>query len=60
MKYLNKSFTIYPSVQRTGIILPLQNRRQKPIDPKHKFVDLGGICRWCALSKEGHNAKFPR
>jgi hypothetical protein len=53
MKYLQPSFTVYPPVR------PLSKTRQKRkgILSKHEYTDIGGMCRFCALDKEGHKAK---
>jgi hypothetical protein len=59
VKYLEKSFSIYPSVRtkRYGFV---NSGKRKVIDPNHEYINLSGMCGGCALSKEGHNAKYPK
>lgn len=54
MKYLQPSFTFY---MNTPIGKNPFTPNVKPIDPKHKYTDVGGMCRFCALNKQGHLAK---
>lgn len=57
MKYLEKSFTIYPSV-RMKAFKDNSDGHKKVIDPNHDYINLNGMCGGCALGKEGHNAKY--
>jgi hypothetical protein len=56
MKYLEKTFSVYPSVKpaRPRFGVPVA----KQIDPKHKYSDIGGMCRFCSLDKIGHQKKY--
>lgn len=57
MQYLNKTFTVYfqiPGEKIYGV------SKIKKIDPKHRYVNLSGMCGICALSKEGHKSKYGR
>lgn len=56
MKYLDKSFTIYPSV-KPRLFPGFFDREPEPIDPNHKYTDIGGMCRYCTLDEKGHKLK---
>lgn len=58
MKYLDKSFSVYPTVRPASKIT--RTAEVKTIDPKHSYSDIGGMCRICALSREGHNTRFKK
>ena len=53
MKYLDKTFTIYPLPQLSISIGPARTP-----DKKHHYVDIGGMCWHCSLDKKGHQQKM--
>jgi hypothetical protein len=59
VKYLQPSFTIYPAVKHNPFAFLKSGQVQK-IDPKHQYTEIGGMCRFCALDRIGHNAQYGR
>ena len=55
MKYLQPSFTIYPSVQKGEKHV---RGEVKTIDPNHEYTEVGGMCLHCALGKQGCTEKY--
>lgn len=56
MKYLDKSFSLYFSRPASKVT----RTERKPVNPKHRYADLGGMCSHCALSREGHRSKYEK
>jgi hypothetical protein len=63
LKYLDKTFSVAMGGRNPYEDAPSlfkQGRGQvKKIDPDHKFEPAGlGLCRGCALDRQGHQAKY--
>jgi hypothetical protein len=56
MKYLDKSFTIYPSVRKQKETSSTSESRKPEIG--HRFLMTNGVCLTCGLDKIGHNTKY--
>lgn len=58
MKYLQPSFSVYPSVKPRSLLDLLKRGEPKKIDPNHEYTEVGGMCLHCALDRRGHQAKY--
>lgn len=58
MKYLNKTFSVYPAVHiftqiEREVEEYITKRTRGLMSKRHDYTDLGGMCRWCALDAKG-------